>query len=395
MRARFLGGASREAQQTSIAPNQSTIDPTLAAQAKITLDSARIIALKKVPHGSVASEELERENGHLIYSFDVKVPGKSGIQEVNVNALTGKVLGVHHEGPATERKEARADSAAAHKRWRIARVALIVARELSNESNPPTDAPSAKAGVGLFVALAATGLLLWGFAALADGFNETGRIARLDLAVLDRLQHHGTESGESVFVFVSWLGAPVLVMMDVAVAAWLALRRKWRWFALWTIAIVGGLLLDENAQARISSCTPFRGFGIHHEELVELSQWSCNELAGGLCDARVPAARARHEHRRAHGRCNRRGHSHRGHRLQPTLPRRTLPERCHRRISRGQRVGDLVRDGRAIRDRPHALAERRASVRDREEPAPDHRAARGTSAGSRRRVRCRRGPYSG
>jgi hypothetical protein len=103
------------AQQANTPATQSTIDPALAAQAKITLDSARTIALEKVPHGSVASEELERENGHLIYSFDVKVQGKSGIQEVNINALTGKVLGVHHEGPATERKEARADSAAAHK----------------------------------------------------------------------------------------------------------------------------------------------------------------------------------------------------------------------------------------------------------------------------------------
>jgi len=94
---------------------RSKVDPALAAESKITLDSARAIALQKVPNGSVASEELERENGHLIYSFDVRVPGKSGIQEVNVNALTGHVLGVHHEGPAAEKKEARADSAAARK----------------------------------------------------------------------------------------------------------------------------------------------------------------------------------------------------------------------------------------------------------------------------------------
>lgn len=103
------------AQVSATQATNSNIDPALAAQAKITLDSARVIALKKVLHGSVATEELERENGHLIYSFNVKVPGKSGIQEVNVNALTGKVLGVHHEGPAAERKEARADSAAASK----------------------------------------------------------------------------------------------------------------------------------------------------------------------------------------------------------------------------------------------------------------------------------------
>ncbi|MEP7064529.1 MAG: PepSY domain-containing protein [Gemmatimonadota bacterium] len=103
------------AQQTTTSSGTSNVDPKLAAEAQITLDSARSLALHRVPHGTVASEELERENGRLIYSFDVKVPGKSGIQEVNVNALTGKVLGVHHEGPATEKKEAAADSAAARK----------------------------------------------------------------------------------------------------------------------------------------------------------------------------------------------------------------------------------------------------------------------------------------
>lgn len=103
------------AQAQATTPNTPKIDPALAAEAKITLDSARIIALRKVPHGAVASEELERENGHLIYSFDVKVPGKSGIQEVNVNAINGAVLGVHHENAAAEQKEAHADSAAARK----------------------------------------------------------------------------------------------------------------------------------------------------------------------------------------------------------------------------------------------------------------------------------------
>jgi hypothetical protein len=103
------------AQQTGSTSSQTKVDPALASQAKITLEAARAIALEKVPHGTVASEELERENGHLIYSFDVKVPRKSGIQEVNVNALTGKVLSVHHEGPKEEQKEARADSAAVGK----------------------------------------------------------------------------------------------------------------------------------------------------------------------------------------------------------------------------------------------------------------------------------------
>ena len=89
------------------------LDPVLAAEAKISLDSARAIALHRVKNGSIASEELEREHGRLIYSFNVKVPGKSGIQEVNVNALTGAVIGVHHESAATEKREAKEDSVAA------------------------------------------------------------------------------------------------------------------------------------------------------------------------------------------------------------------------------------------------------------------------------------------
>ncbi len=87
----------------------SKIDPKLAAAAKITLDSARVIALRAVPHSTVASEELEREHGRLIYSFDMKVAKRQGIQEVNVSAITGKVIGVHHENAAAELREKRAD----------------------------------------------------------------------------------------------------------------------------------------------------------------------------------------------------------------------------------------------------------------------------------------------
>ncbi len=77
----------------------------LARQAKISLETARATALAKVPHGEVRSEELEREHGKLIYSFDIAVPGKSGIEEVNVSAISGKVLAKHHETAKDESKE--------------------------------------------------------------------------------------------------------------------------------------------------------------------------------------------------------------------------------------------------------------------------------------------------
>jgi uncharacterized membrane protein YkoI len=87
-------------------PAKSDIPADLAKEAKISLETARATALARVPHGVIRSEELERENGNLIYSFDVAVPHRSGIQEVNVNAVTGKVLGVHHETAKAEKKEA-------------------------------------------------------------------------------------------------------------------------------------------------------------------------------------------------------------------------------------------------------------------------------------------------
>src|SRR5262245_49072094 len=76
---------------------KASADSALAAEAKIDMPTARATALAKVPGGKVQSEELERENGKLIYSFDIKVKGKSGIEEVNVDAMDGTVLSVSHE----------------------------------------------------------------------------------------------------------------------------------------------------------------------------------------------------------------------------------------------------------------------------------------------------------
>ncbi len=78
----------------------------LMRQAKITKAVATRTALANVPGGKIKSSEIEREHGKLIYSFDIKVPGKSGIEEINVDAITGAVLAHEHEGPKAEKKEA-------------------------------------------------------------------------------------------------------------------------------------------------------------------------------------------------------------------------------------------------------------------------------------------------
>ncbi len=79
----------------------------LAAEAKVSLKDARATALAKVPDGKVVKHELERENGKLIYSFDIRVPGKPGIEEVQVDAINGDVVSQTHETAKKEKQEAR------------------------------------------------------------------------------------------------------------------------------------------------------------------------------------------------------------------------------------------------------------------------------------------------
>jgi uncharacterized membrane protein YkoI len=101
----FLAAAGSLFAATSQTTVHSDVPAALAKQAKISLETARATALAKVPGGEVRSEELEKEHGKLIYSFDLAVPGKSGVTEVNVSAVSGKVLSVRHESPRTEKKE--------------------------------------------------------------------------------------------------------------------------------------------------------------------------------------------------------------------------------------------------------------------------------------------------
>ena len=86
----------------------------LAKEAKVTMKEARAAALKEVPGGKVKEAELERENGQLVYSFDIGT--KDGIKEVQVDALTGKVVKVETETKEQEAKEKAAEHKAAGKK---------------------------------------------------------------------------------------------------------------------------------------------------------------------------------------------------------------------------------------------------------------------------------------
>lgn len=85
----------------------------LQKEAHMPMADARAMALKTVPNARIQAGEIEREGGRLIYSFDMKVPGKSGIDEVNIDAIKGTLVSHQHETPKNERAEAKADAKAA------------------------------------------------------------------------------------------------------------------------------------------------------------------------------------------------------------------------------------------------------------------------------------------
>ena len=106
----LLVGVATSAMAQQPTPLVREEKPGLLAQAKIAPDSATTIARARLPGARVQQAGIEVEDGRLLYSFDMKVPGKAGIEEVQVDAQTGKVLGVEHEDAAAGARERKADS---------------------------------------------------------------------------------------------------------------------------------------------------------------------------------------------------------------------------------------------------------------------------------------------
>src|SRR3977135_4521307 len=83
----------------------------LMKETTVTRSQAEKVALAKVPRGTIKSGELEKEHGHLVWSFDIAKPGTKDIAEVQVDARSGKIVDVKTENPAQQAAEAVADKA--------------------------------------------------------------------------------------------------------------------------------------------------------------------------------------------------------------------------------------------------------------------------------------------
>jgi uncharacterized membrane protein YkoI len=83
---------------------------TLMTQAKVGKDAATRTALSRVPGAHIRSAEIEREHGRLIWSFDLAQAGKAGVTEIQVSAMTGKIVSQQHESGAHETAETAAEA---------------------------------------------------------------------------------------------------------------------------------------------------------------------------------------------------------------------------------------------------------------------------------------------
>ncbi|HWZ86247.1 MAG TPA: hypothetical protein VN032_08600 [Thermoanaerobaculia bacterium] len=72
---------------------------------------AALASFKDSTKVTIKGTELEAEHGCLVYSFDIAVAGKSGIQEVQVDAGNARVLSSKHESAKTEAAEKARDKA--------------------------------------------------------------------------------------------------------------------------------------------------------------------------------------------------------------------------------------------------------------------------------------------
>ena len=67
------------------------------AEARVSKADAEKVALAAVTGGTIRKGELERENGTLVWSFDIALPGATDITEVQVDARSGRIVSVAKE----------------------------------------------------------------------------------------------------------------------------------------------------------------------------------------------------------------------------------------------------------------------------------------------------------
>jgi hypothetical protein len=98
------------ARACTIHPKAGATDEELARLATVSRTDAERMAVARVRRHaavSVISAELETEHGCLLWSFDLRLAGSSGIHEVQIDAGDGRILSVKRENSQQEAAETK------------------------------------------------------------------------------------------------------------------------------------------------------------------------------------------------------------------------------------------------------------------------------------------------
>jgi undecaprenyl-diphosphatase len=129
--------------------------------------------------------------------------------------------------------------------------------------------PTAYLGVHGVAGMVVTIGLVWLFLAIADEIPEHGTLPRADTAAARWLEAHGTEGGERIFFWVSYLGAPVLAASVAAAVLYFVWRRDWRRAIALAVTSAGGL-----AVSTVLKLTFHRGRPETATEFITRQSWS-------------------------------------------------------------------------------------------------------------------------
>jgi uncharacterized membrane protein YkoI len=96
---------SRQAFTIAVATMLGIVSSAFATEPAVSRADAERIALTKVGSGTVQSAELEQERGALAWVIDISSPDATGIQEIVVDAKTGRIVRVGTATPTAQKKE--------------------------------------------------------------------------------------------------------------------------------------------------------------------------------------------------------------------------------------------------------------------------------------------------
>jgi hypothetical protein len=98
----FVRGACSVLVATGCFSCESTPKPSEAA---VPRAKAEATALARVKGGKITEGELEKEDGKLVWSFDISQPGTKDIKEIQVDAKTGAIVSEETESAEDEAAE--------------------------------------------------------------------------------------------------------------------------------------------------------------------------------------------------------------------------------------------------------------------------------------------------